>query len=288
MLIESKSTAKGNTMKTGMRKIVRIDESKCNGCGQCVPSCAEGAIRIIDGKARLVADNLCDGLGNCLGECPMEAITIEERPAEQFDEAAVAHHLGRQHSPAPARSAAASARWAPVPAAAAVSTGCPSKASAGGGSSGAPRAGCPGSAFRKVRQAGVAPAAEKPKASLRLGQWPVQLSLVPTQGEMWHNADVLIAADCVAFTMGDFHDALLAGKTLAIACPKLDDTDPHVAKLAAIFASNPIRSITVAHMEVPCCMGIIYIVQMALEKAKVDIPVREITVGIDGAIQRIE
>ena len=282
-------------MKITMRKIVKIDEDKCNGCGQCIPNCAEGAIRIIDGKARLVADNLCDGLGNCLGQCPMEAITIEERPAAEFNEDAVADHLGRPHALAPARPAAASARWAPVPAVAAGAIGCPSKASAGpggghGGHGG--KGGCPGSAFRKLRQdaGGPAPAgpAEKAKAASRLGQWPVQLSLVPTQGEMWHNADVLIAADCVAFAMGNFHDVLLAGKTVAIACPKLDDTDPHVAKLAAIFAANPIRSITVAHMEVPCCMGIVYIVQMAMDKAKVTIPVRDITVGIDGTIQRIE
>jgi ferredoxin len=202
------------------RKIVKIDEAKCNGCGQCVPNCMEGAIQIIDGKARLVGENLCDGLGNCLGTCPMDAITIEERPAEEFDEQAVQRKMG------------------PVPISAS-----------------------------------------------QLSHWPVQLALVPVAGPIWEGADVLIAADCVAFALPDFHERLLAGKTLAIACPKLDDIQPYIEKLSAIFAGNDIRSITVAHMEVPCCSGIVYAVREALAQSGKDIPVADVTVAIDGTIR---
>ncbi len=259
-------------MTTATRKIVKIDEDKCNGCGQCVPSCAEGAIRIENGKARLVADNLCDGLGNCLGHCPMDAITIEERSAEEFDEAAVASHLRDSLQPVGA-----------------TCTG--GLASALGGSSGGGGGGCPGSMARKLHpQPAASSPGDSPRglSASRLGQWPVQLALVPVSGEMWQDAGVLIAADCVALAMGDFHDVLLAGKTLAIACPKLDDVEPYVHKLAAIFAGNVIRSLTVAHMEVPCCSGIVRMVHEALRMAGRDIPVRDITIGVDGAIRRIQ
>jgi len=231
------------------RKIVKIDEAKCNGCGQCVPNCMEGAIQIIDGKARLVGDNLCDGLGNCLGTCPMDAITIEERPAEGFDEQAV------------------QAKKQPIPV----------------------LQGCPGSMMRQLRTKAHPQAEKSPlegaTRSSQLSHWPVQLALVPVSGPIWQDADVLIAADCVAFALPDFHERLLAGKTLAIACPKLDDIQPYVEKLAAIFAGNDIRSITVAHMEVPCCSGIVYAVREALAQSGKDIPVADITVAIDGTIR---
>jgi NAD-dependent dihydropyrimidine dehydrogenase PreA subunit len=252
------------------RKIVKIDESKCNGCGQCVPNCMEGAIRIIDGKARLVGENLCDGLGNCLGTCPMDAITIEERPAEEFDERAVHEHLHREDPKAAPAAAPSVAKVAH-----------------------AAHQGCPGTMLRQLRtgarpapapRANTGSTAAEPRPS-QLSQWPVQLSLVPISGPIWQDADVLIAADCVAFAMADFHERLLAGKTLAIACPKLDDVGPYVAKLAAIFAGNDLRSITVAHMEVPCCMGLVYAVRQAIEQAGKPIPFREVTVGIDGTIQ---
>ena len=234
------------------RKIVSIDEDKCDGCGLCVPDCAEGAIQVIDGKARLLAENLCDGLGNCLGVCPRDAITIEDRPADEFDEEAVKARLEQQ---------LASAAPAAVP------------------------QGCPGAMLRQLNPAGAsAPATDRPS---QLRQWPVQLALLPPAGDMWQEADVLIAADCVAFALPDFHERLLAkGKTaLAIACPKLDDMGPHVDKLASIFANNDIRSITIAHMEVPCCSGIVFGVRSALERSgRTDIPVTDVTVGIDGRI----
>ena len=255
-------------MTAPMRKIVKIDEDECNGCGLCVPSCAEGAIRIIDGKARLMAENLCDGLGACQGECPRGAITIEERPAEAFNEQAVAKHLAHTHAEKPAASAAAPP--------------------AHGG-------GCPGSMLRMLRDkptpatataAAGTTAEDQPPRPSRLAHWPVQLSLAPTGGAIWQDADVLIAADCVAFAMADFHERLLDGRTVAIACPKLDNVTPYVEKLTGIFANNTIRSVTVAHMEVPCCTGLVRVVQQALTAAgRNDIPVRDVTIGIDGTIQ---
>ncbi|MHC4295064.1 MAG: ATP-binding protein [Planctomycetota bacterium] len=243
-----------------MRKIVRIDEDKCNGCGLCVPVCAEGAIQIIDGKAKLMGENLCDGLGACLGECPQDAITIEERPAEPFDERAVEEHFKNE----------------------------PQKKSA------PPHAhaheGCPGAMVRMLEPAATA-AQESTDPSMRtsqLRQWPLQLALVPPKGKFWENADVLIAADCVAYAMGDFHERLLKGKTLVIACPKLDDVEPYVEKLAAIFAENNIRSVTVAHMEVPCCMGLLSAAEVALEKSgRTDIEIFAVQVGIDGQTANI-
>lgn len=231
------------------RKIVKIDESKCDGCGQCVPSCAEGAIKIENGKAKLAADNLCDGLGNCLGTCPKDAITIEERPADEFDEQAVkAAQKAEDHS-------------------------CHSPTISGG---------CPGSAVRSFAQ-NDAPAASSPRPGLsRLKQWPIQLHLLPTGGKVWQNADVLIAADCTAFALGGFHDELLAGKALAIACPKLDDTDVYVEKLTEIFRNNEIRSLTVARMSVPCCGGIVDIVTKALEQANKQLALRVVTIELDG------
>ncbi len=239
-------------MTKRMRKIVLIDEDKCDGCGLCVPDCAEGAIQIIDGTARLLAENLCDGLGNCLGACPKDAITIEERPADEFDEQAVEERL---------HSAEAEADSAPAL--------------------------CPGMMLRKLDQAGQQPAAigsDEARPS-RLGQWPVQLALLPPAGGLWQDADVLIAADCVSVAMPDFHERLLAGKSVAIACPKLDDIAPYVAKLAAIFSGNSIKSVTVAHMEVPCCSGIVVAVERAMAQAGADIPVTDITVALDGTIK---
>ena len=250
------------TTKTSMRKIVRIDEDKCNGCGECVPSCAEGAIQIIDGKARLVGDNLCDGLGNCLGTCPMDAITIEERPAAAFDEVAVEKHLEQDTIDKKPEANRTEKDYA------APELPC----------------GCPGTMARELAPQSAA-AEPGHAAPSRLGQWPVQLSLLPAGGKFWQGADVLIAADCVDYAMGDFHDRLLAGKTLAVACPKLDDTAPYVEKLAAVFADNDIASLTVARMEVPCCMGIVAGVRQALQQAgKEGLAMKEIIVSVDGQI----
>lgn len=291
-----------------VRKVVRIDPDKCDGCGLCVPSCAEGAIQVIDGKARLVADNLCDGLGACLGKCPRDAITIEDRPAEQFDERAVSSRRSHAtpHRPAevPAGHAgdpsclAGSSAAPPAPAAAAAgaaSADRPSPPSAAGG--GVLPCGCPGTMARKLTPAAARHARTSPTPATEaapgtpipsaLGHWPVQLALLPVSGPIWQDADVLISADCVPFALGDFHSRLLAGRTLAIACPKLDDPAPYVEKLARIFAANDIRSVTVARMEVPCCGGLVRIVQTAMGQAGKSIPLNVVIVGVGGTIVEV-
>ena len=247
-----------------IRKIVQIDEEKCNGCGLCVPSCAEGAISIVNGKAVLSADNLCDGLGACLGDCPVDAIRIIEREADDFDEAAVEEHLktiGRE----PAHTHQAPAEPAPQP---------------------ARHGGCPGS---RVMSFAAAESAQEEQASgtrpSALRQWPVQLHLVPTSAPYFQNADLLIAADCAAFAHGDFHKELLAGKALVIGCPKLDDNRFYTEKLTELFRVSTIKSITVVRMEVPCCGGIVMAARQALSACGKEIPFREVNIGIDGKIK---
>lgn len=257
------------------RLIVRIDEEKCNGCGECVPSCAEGALKIVNGKAKLLAENLCDGLGACLGHCPQGAITTEEQLVEEFDEVAVAAHLGSTpHAATPA----------PVPVPAAVAAARPVPQIHGHSHGG----GCPGSQLRffSDRAAAPAPQTAESQPPSRLSQWPVQLTLVPPAGPLWQDADVLLAADCVPFAYAGFHEKLLAGKTLAIACPKLDDVQPYVRKLTQIFASNPVRSVTVAIMEVPCCSGLLRATQLALSQSgRTDIELEAVIVGVDGTLR---
>ena len=268
------------TMQT--REIVHIDEDKCDGCGECVPNCAEGAIQVIDGKVKLLADNLCDGLGACLGVCPQGAITVEPRPAEAFDEAAVEAAQIRAENAAPAKPGGCpGSTMRDLPTAPKVADDAPPMP-----------CGCPGSLARDLPAAsqadGATPAMAGGGAPARseLGHWPVQLALLPPGGGMWNDADVLLAADCVPFAMPDFHQRLLAGKTLAIACPKLDDPGPYVDKLASIFAGSNVRSITVARMEVPCC-GLERIVQVAMERAGKTIPLTTIVVGVEGKMRSI-
>ena len=228
-------------MATTMRKIVRIDEAKCNGCGACVISCAEGALKIIDGKVRLVSDRYCDGLGDCLGKCPQDAITVEERPAEDFDEVAATLHKARE---------------------AERSTPCA----------------CPSSALREFAAAAASPEGASQPSLLR--HWPVQLALVPPSAPFLKNANLVLAADCVGFAYPEFHRDFLTDHSLLVACPKLDDFEAHLARLTAILQQADIRSLTVVHMEVPCCSGLVYMVQQALEAAGRDIPLREVTVSI--------
>lgn len=249
-----------------IRKVVQIDEEKCDGCGVCVPACEEGAIQIRDGKARLVSDIYCDGLGACLGECPQDAITIIEREADEFDEAAVEQHLAASKSPA-AKSPAAHAGAA---------------------------CGCPGAAVRDLGlnvlpQGGPALAAPteheksngKPSA---LGHWPIQLTLVPPGAPFLENADLLLTAHCVPFALADFHKKFLEGRPVLIACPKLDDAQAHVHKLAAILSASSIRSLTIVHMEVPCCTGLVRIAEAAVELAGSQIPVDDVVISIRGEV----
>ena len=233
------------------RRIVLIDEEKCDGCGLCIPSCAEGAIEIVDGKARLSADNLCDGLGNCLGVCPQDAIVIEEREADAFDEAAVEQHLAETSAAAPAETDA-------------------------------PKA-CPGAMLRKLSGQAESFDAAGPGQPSALQQWPIQLTLLPEKSDIFDGADVLLAADCTAFALADLHKRLLAGRTLAVACPKLDDVEPYIAKLTRIFTGHNVRSVIVARMEVPCCQ-LDAIARKALAQAGKDIPLTVVTVGISGQV----
>lgn len=228
-----------------IRKVVRIDEGKCDGCGLCATACAEGAIAIVGGKAKLVKDQYCDGLGACLGHCPKDAITIEEREADAFDEAAA---LAAKGSPAHVHS------------------------------------GCPGMAMRSFKRP-AEPAPQEAKAAVsELAQWPVQLALVPVQAPFWNGVELLLASDCTAFALGVFHSELLKGRSLAIACPKLDETDSYVSKLAGIIKANDIRGLVVAHMEVPCCSGLLRMAKNALLESGKDIPFRNVVVGIEGGI----
>jgi len=228
------------------RQIIRIDQEKCDGCGLCVPSCAEGAIQIVAGKAQLVADQFCDGLGACLQECPQGALTVEEREAEEF--------VG----PAPG-----AAPPAPAPEA-------------------APEVFvCPGSRMQQFqRQPGAAPS---PAASA-LGHWPVKLRLVSPQAPFLKGANLLVAADCAPFAAGDFHARYLAGKAVVCGCPKFDDVSDHVARLTAILKENDIQEVTIVNMEVPCCFGLVQIVRQALEAAGKTPPVTICTLGATGEV----
>jgi len=247
-----------------IRKIVQIDQDKCNGCGLCVPSCAEGAIKMIDGKAVLSADNLCDGLGACLGECPQDAIRIIERDADEFDEAEVEKHLQAIGKP-PVHNHAHHDHH--------------EKKHHGHGG------GCPGSrAMSFEQQPATAVQAAGSRQSM-LGQWPVQLSLVSTAAPYFQDADLLIAADCVPFAYADFHKDYLAGKAVVIGCPKLDDNQFYIEKLTELFRNSSLKSITVMRMEVPCCGGIAMAARQALAASGKEIPYKEVTVGISGEIR---
>jgi ferredoxin len=300
-----------------IREVIRIDEEKCDGCGLCIPGCPEGALQMIDGKARLVGDLFCDGLGACIGHCPRGAITIERREAEPYSERTVmerivsqgentvrAHleHLmehGRQDlveeaidylienditvpagvraAPAPDEGIGSGRRGTAVGPAAA-------RHVAASGQTGVAECGCPGSRVIDMNEAGEHNLTGEPSISRpsRLRQWPVQIMLVPPFAPYLNDADLLIAADCVPFAHPDFHDDLLRGRALLVGCPKLDNAGYYVEKLTSIFEQNRIKSITVAHMEVPCCFGMMKIVTEAVAASGKSIPVEDVTIGIRG------
>lgn len=243
------------------RDILKIDEELCNGCGLCVPNCHEGALQIIDGKARLVSELMCDGLGACIGHCPEGAITIESREAEPFNEALVLinqHQYQHQHQ------------------------------HQHGHQGNHEMGGCPGSRTMTIERAqDTSRSTENAQSELR--QWPVQMHLVNPNAPYFRNADLLIAADCVAYSVGGFHSKYLKGKSLAIACPKLDHgTEIYVEKLKTLIDVAHVNTITVMIMEVPCCGGLLQMVKAATSATARKVPVKLMIAGITGDILREE
>ncbi len=284
--------------KMAKRKIIRIDENKCTGCGLCVPNCPEGALQIIDEKARLISDLFCDGLGACIGECPEGAITIEEREAEPYDEKEVMENIARQgknvmkahlkhlkdHNQTEFYMQALeylkergidnpeevdkdkddTVKDKPIEA----------------------FSGCPGS--RVMDRRGEKAVKENSMDSARISQlkqWPVQIMLVPVNAPYFENADLLISADCVPFSYADFHRDFLKGRILLVGCPKLDDAPFYRDKIAEILKNNNISSVTVVHMEVPCCFGMVKLVEDAVRASGKKIPLKKIEVSIKGNIK---
>ena len=245
-----------------LRNIIEIDASKCDGCGQCVPACEEGAIRVINGTARVVSETYCDGLGACLGHCPRGAISVVQRVAAPFDHAAVAEHLQatkQDSAPAPVRPSCPGA----MPIQLHVLTP-------------ATTAACTGSSD--------SPATPSRLHASQLANWPVQLHLLSPLAPYLRDANLLLVADCVPFACADFHSRILDGRPVAIGCPKLDDGRAYVQKLSQIIQTAGVRSITVVHMEVPCCTGLRQIAEAAVQQAATDIPVRSIVVTVGGQV----
>lgn len=257
-----------------LRKIIQIDEEKCIGCRLCVDACHEGAIGMVDGKARLLRDDYCDGLGDCLPACPTEAITFVEREAAPYDEAAVEAHLAARASAETSAEDILDAAVVRTPRA-----GCPGSAARTLAPSG-----CPGSAARTLvapDATATAPAADALPS--RLAQWPAQIKLVPVQAPYYEGRGLLIAADCTAFACASFHERFMRGKVTVIGCPKLDEGS-YVEKLAAIIAANAVTSVTVARMEVPCCGGLERAAAEALAQSGKSLPFEVVTFSVNGEV----
>ncbi len=233
-----------------IRRVIQIDEEKCNGCGICVNACHEGAIALIDGKAKLTRDDYCDGLGDCLPNCPMNAISFIEREAAAYDEEAVKAHLAKRHSEKESA--------APVPV-------------------------CPGTLAKFLKPSSQSASTSAQDVPSELSQWPVQIKLVAPNAPYFQGCDLLIAADCTAYAYGNFHHDFVKGRVTLIGCPKLDDID-YSEKLTAIFRENNIRSITLTRMTVPCCGGMAMAIERAISNSGKDIPLNIVTFTPDGAI----
>ena len=240
-----------------IRKIIKINEELCDGCGMCVPSCAEGAIEIINGKATLVKDIYCDGLGACMGDCPQGALELIEREAEEFDEKAVHEFLEKKQKSKPK-----------------IEDTLP--------------CGCPSTQIQTFPSQVSCETANQPTVSIStnsaLTHWPVQIRLIPPEAPFLKNADLLIVADCVSIAYGTLHDDFINGKVVMMGCPKFDDADSYVEKFAAIFKISEIRSVTVLIMEVPCCSAMPTIVQKGIEKAGVPVIMKEAVISTKGEI----
>jgi Fe-S-cluster-containing hydrogenase component 2 len=245
-----------------VRKIIEIDEEKCDGCGNCILSCAEGALALVDGKVRVISDNLCDGLGACIGECPTGALRIIEREAEEFDEEAVEAHLENLEDAAAAEKHK-------------IGSGCPSariQIFAGSPSS---------------QEAGLADKDQGAEASA-LSHWPVQIRLIPPNAPFLKGADLLVLADCVPVAFPSLHRDFLRGKVVAMGCPKFDDAEEYIQKFAEIFKTAGLKSITTVVMEVPCCSALPMMVKKGLEQSGREIPMEKAVISTKGKIlQRI-
>jgi Fe-S-cluster-containing hydrogenase component 2 len=238
-----------------VRKIIKIDEELCNGCGQCVPDCAEGSLAIVDGKAKLMAERYCDGLGACLGACPTGALTIVEREAEDFDEEAVEAYLAAKEEEHKEETVSG--------------TAC----------------GCPSSQLQtfipKSSSKPAIPSAGNPQDSA-LSHWPIQIRLIPPQAPFLKNADLLIVADCAAVAVPGFQEKYMAGKTVMMGCPKFDDAEGYIRRFTDIIKTCNIKSMTILIMEVPCCSAMNVIIKRAMEKAGTIVPVEQVTISTRG------
>ena len=280
-------------MKMTTRKIIKINEDLCNGCAACIPNCPEGAIQVIDGKARLISDIFCDGLGACIGHCPQDAITTEERDAAPYDEKKVmeniikagentilAHlnHLKEHGETTYLNQALAFLKEKNINVPFKEEHASPHHA-----------CGCPGAKTMDFSRETKEKKTESGIRHSHLGQWPVQLHLVSPTASYFQGGDVLLVADCVAYALGDFHKDYLQGHHLAIACPKLDSNlDSYLEKLTSLINDAQIKSLTVMIMEVPCCRGLLALAQQAKTQAARKIPLKSIVVGIKGTILKEE
>jgi NAD-dependent dihydropyrimidine dehydrogenase PreA subunit len=276
-------------MKMTKRKIIKISEEQCNGCGACIPNCPEGAIQVIDGKARLISDIFCDGLGACIGHCPQDAITTEERDAEPYNEKKVmeniikagdntilAHlnHLKSHGEKTYLNQALEALKEKNITVPFKEEHPAPHHA-----------CGCPGAKAMDFSRETTQKKTESGVRQSHIGQWPVQLHLVSPNASYFQDSNVLLVADCVAYALGDFHKDYLQGNSLAIACPKLDSNlESYLEKLTALIDEAAIKSLTVMTMEVPCCRGLLALAQQARSQAKRKIPIKSLIVGIKGTI----
>lgn len=239
------------------RNIIKIDDEKCNGCGECIPDCSEGALKIVDGKLKLVKESLCDGLGACVGRCPFGALTVEVREADEFDEEEAEKNMkevemNMQHVQESNNSS---------------NLGC----------------GCPGTMMQQWEDSESDVSVVNKESALR--QWPVELKLLNSSALYFQNAHLLVSADCVPFAFSDFHHRFLQGKILVVFCPKLDNAhEEYIEKLESILKNNDIRSITVVHMEVPCCTATTHIVEESLKRSGKNVVLKDCTISLQGEI----
>jgi len=248
------------------RKIITINEELCDGCGNCVTACSEGALQLIDGKAKLVKEDFCDGFGDCIGECPTGALKIDERESKPFDEEATKEYL--------LKTKGKEAVWRMEEAQRKHTLKEPQPLPCG----------CPGSLSQSLKRTETL-TLTLTKTESQLRNWPVQITLLPIKAPYYEDVDLLVAADCCAYSYGRFHSDFIKDHTLALGCPKLDDADAYKEKLAAILSENNIKSVTITYMEVPCCLGLVRLVEDAVKGSGKDLPIKKVKIGIKGEIQ---